>query len=149
MITKGVLVTDQRAVGIVLHERHEPDSWLERAAAQAGWRIAFVCTSAQQALEEIRRCAPALLLVDLDLPDGAGFDLLREAGRQWPACVAVAFSGAGRMPVELLRPAAPARHAGPAPAPPPAWPPAIAGAKDCQAVTIETARSAAAHRLRA
>lgn len=131
----------------MLHERHDPRSWCDRFAQQPGWRIAFVHSTAQEALAELRRCPPALLLVDLDLPGGSGFDLLRQAGRYWPACVAVAFSGDARLPVDLSWPNQAAAARDDLPQQPFVWPPS-----EPMMLSLETETAAVApvdHRLRA
>lgn len=139
----------RRGVGLVLHERHDPGPWRDRFAQQPGWRIAFLHSTAQAALAELRRCPPALLLVDLDLPEGSGFDLLRQAGRYWPACVAVAFSGDACLPVDLRWPSRlDAAHEN-RPQQPFVWPPSAPMLPAFETETETVCATAAERRLRA
>ena len=142
-------LADRRGVGLVLHERHDTRPWRDRFARQPGWRIAFMHSTAQAALAELRRCPPALLLVDLDLPDGSGFDLLREAGRYWPACVAVAFSGDGRLPVDASWPTGMALPGDDLPPEPLQWPPSAPMPASFEPDARAAAAATEEHRLRA
>lgn len=137
----------RRGVGLVLHERHDPGLWRDRFAQQPGWRIAFIHSTAPAALAELRRCPPALLLVDLDLPEGSGFDLLRQAGRYWPGCVAVAFSGDARLPVDPGWPTRLAATHEDRPQQPFVWPPSAPMLPDFETETETVA--ATERRLRA
>ena len=38
-----------------------------------------ICTSVHDALARLRESRPALMILDVGLPDGTGFDVLREA----------------------------------------------------------------------
>jgi hypothetical protein len=90
---------DHRGIGLVLDARHRAEEWVRQLATRAGWRMLFLCHSAAEAIEALRGDPPALLLVDLELAHGAAFEVLREAGRLWPECVAVALSVSGQLPL--------------------------------------------------
>jgi CheY-like chemotaxis protein len=97
-----------RSVGLLLHDVQAQAGLMARLAVLPGWRLAFVRSTVPEALAEMERCAPSLLLVDLALPEGAALEALRQAGRYWPGCVAVAVcAGDGVLDV-LAGPQAPA-----------------------------------------
>jgi CheY-like chemotaxis protein len=79
-----------RSVGLLVADDHARARLQALLAALPGWRIAFACGSADDAMHRLTDDAPSLLLVDLALPDGGALDLLRHVGRWWPECVAVA-----------------------------------------------------------
>jgi DNA-binding NarL/FixJ family response regulator len=47
-----------------------------------GLRLVAVASSCREAREQLERVRPAVLLVDLGLPDGSGIDVIREAKRR-------------------------------------------------------------------
>jgi hypothetical protein len=92
----------RRGVGVVVDARRLGEEWILRLCTQPGWHLAFACSNLDDALAEMRRRTPALLLVDLALADGAALALLREAGRHWPECVAAALIGEGARSLATL-----------------------------------------------
>ncbi len=49
-------------------------------------RIAWMAGSVREALEQLARKVPSVLLIDIGLPDGSGIDVIRRASRQHPGC---------------------------------------------------------------
>jgi DNA-binding NarL/FixJ family response regulator len=49
----------------------------ELASADPGLSICGECATAEQAIEETRRCHPDIAIVDLSLKDGGGLDMIR------------------------------------------------------------------------
>lgn len=73
-------------------------AWVRLALAESEFRIAGEASTAGEALELAGRRAPALLLVDHNLPDGTGTELvraLRERGSPVPAVLMTAGATAG------------------------------------------------------
>lgn len=79
--------------GLVVEDLVDSARWLERALDGAFPRIEVRCAdslaAAHQALREFR---PDIALVDLDLPDGSGVDLIRRLGEMYPDCHSVVTS---------------------------------------------------------
>jgi hypothetical protein len=105
-------VTGWRSVGLVRHDAVAREALASRLKAMPGWQLVFACASAQEVLAELEHNAPSVLLVDLGLPDGEALEVLRQAGRCWPGCVAMAICddaaavGSLRLPeVQACRPA--------------------------------------------
>lgn len=73
--------------GLVVEDLAASAQWLARVLAQAFPGIAAVTAGTlQEAREAAAKTAPDIALVDLDLPDGSGVDLIREFARAYPAC---------------------------------------------------------------
>lgn len=73
-------------------------AWVRLALAESEFRIAGEASTAEEALELAGRRAPALLLVDHNLPDGTGTELvrtLRERGSLVPAVLMTAGATGG------------------------------------------------------
>jgi two-component system response regulator DevR len=73
-------------------------AWVRLALAESEFRIAGEASTAEKALELAGRRAPALLLVDHNLPDGTGTELvrtLRERGSAVPAVLMTAGATGG------------------------------------------------------
>jgi DNA-binding NarL/FixJ family response regulator len=73
-------------------------AWVRSALAESEFRLAGEASTAAEALELAGRRAPALLLVDHNLPDGTGTELvraLRERGVLAPAVVMTASATGG------------------------------------------------------
>ncbi|MGH3007165.1 MAG: response regulator [Gaiellaceae bacterium] len=73
-------------------------AWVRSALAESEFRLAGEASTAAEALELAGRRAPALLLVDHNLPDGTGTELvraLRERGVLAPAVVMTAGATGG------------------------------------------------------
>ncbi|MGH3029595.1 MAG: response regulator [Gaiellaceae bacterium] len=73
-------------------------AWVRLALAESEFRIAGEASTAGEALELAGRRAPALLLVDHNLPDGTGTELvraLRERGSPVPAVLMTAGATGG------------------------------------------------------
>jgi DNA-binding NarL/FixJ family response regulator len=73
-------------------------AWVRLALAESEFRIAGEASTASEALELAGRRAPALLLVDHNLPDGTGTELvrtLRERGSPVPAVLMTAGATSG------------------------------------------------------
>src|SRR5215210_8016833 len=56
---------------------------------------AVAAASVREGLRMFAECHPALVLLDLKLPDGTGIDVLRELQRQAPGTPVVVVSGRG------------------------------------------------------
>src|SRR4029453_2567512 len=55
------------------------------AEAQAGLEVTTAVGSCREIRAALEFARPAVLLVDLGLPDGDGLDIIRETARRWPA----------------------------------------------------------------
>jgi DNA-binding NarL/FixJ family response regulator len=78
---------------LVLEDHPHAQDWLAEALAQSfeGIRVerAADCAEARRILHRNR---PDLALVDLELPDGSGVDIVAEIGRTQPACMTIVAS---------------------------------------------------------
>src|SRR5438067_12735236 len=91
-------LSDERpsqAITVLLVEDDAPTSWrLQDALAKAGFQVTAAAT-----LAEARACltesGPKVLLTDLQLPDGHGVELIREARRRFPATEIMVISMLG------------------------------------------------------
>ena len=54
------------------------------AEAQAGLEVTAAVGTCREIRAALEICRPAVLLVDLGLPDGDGLDIIRETARRWP-----------------------------------------------------------------
>ena len=67
--------------------------WTIREALQS-WGFATVeAGSASEALKQYQAELPAAVLLDIDLPDGSGLDVLREIKRDHPEAIAIMITG--------------------------------------------------------
>lgn len=75
-----------------------------RALRAAGFRVVAVA-GVREAVGAVAALKPDLALVDLRLGDGSGVDVVRQLGRDAPACRAVMLSGQGTIAsaVDALR----------------------------------------------
>ncbi len=64
-------------------------AWVRMALAESEFRVAGEASTAREALELAGRRAPALLLVDHNLPDGTGTELVRKLRAQGSSVPAV------------------------------------------------------------
>jgi DNA-binding NarL/FixJ family response regulator len=76
--------------GLVVEDLGASAQWLARVLVQAfpGIQTATAET-VQEARAAARRIQPDIALIDLDLPDGSGVDLIREFYRTYPNCQCV------------------------------------------------------------
>jgi DNA-binding NarL/FixJ family response regulator len=73
--------------GLVVEDLAASAQWLARVLSEAFPGIeASTADSLQAARAAAHKTAPDIALVDLDLPDGSGVDLIREFSRLYPAC---------------------------------------------------------------
>jgi DNA-binding NarL/FixJ family response regulator len=73
--------------GLVVEDLAASAQWLARVLAEAFPGIrAQVAETLEDARRAARAQAPDIALVDLDLPDGSGVELIREFARTYPAC---------------------------------------------------------------
>lgn len=76
--------------GLVVEDLAASAQWLARVLSEAFPGIeASTADSLQAARAAALKSAPDIALVDLDLPDGSGVDLIREFSRLYPACRSV------------------------------------------------------------
>src|SRR6185369_14946203 len=67
--------------------------WTLREALQS-WGFATVeADSATNAVKQFQTELPAAALLDIDLPDGSGLDVLREIKREHPEAIAIMITG--------------------------------------------------------
>jgi DNA-binding NtrC family response regulator len=67
--------------------------WTLREALQS-WGFATVeADSAAEAVKQFQTELPAAVLLDIDLPDGSGLDVLREIKREHPEAIAIMITG--------------------------------------------------------
>jgi CheY-like chemotaxis protein len=66
--------------------------YLKKALEAAGYTVTAV-TSGKQALAAIRRRLPDLLILDLNMPEPDGFDLLKSERAKFPYLRVLAISG--------------------------------------------------------
>lgn len=66
--------------------------------------VVHVATDLREGMALLKRPATDVLLVDLDLPDGEGYDIIRSATRVWPGCKIMVISvfGEGHKVVPAL-----------------------------------------------
>jgi DNA-binding NarL/FixJ family response regulator len=73
--------------GLVVEDLAASAQWLARVLAEAFPGIqAATAESLQEARAAALKTAPDIALIDLDLPDGSGVDLIREFTRAYPNC---------------------------------------------------------------
>lgn len=73
--------------GLVVEDLAASAQWLARVLSEAFPGIeASTADSLQAARAAALKSAPDIALIDLDLPDGSGVDLIREFSRLYPAC---------------------------------------------------------------
>lgn len=73
--------------GLVVEDLAASAQWLARVLGEAFPGIrARVAETLEDARHAARVQAPDIALIDLDLPDGSGVDLIREFARAYPAC---------------------------------------------------------------
>ena len=76
--------------GLVVEDLAASAQWLARVLSEAFPGIeASTADSLQAARAAALKTAPDIALIDLDLPDGSGVDLIREFSRAYPACRSV------------------------------------------------------------
>lgn len=75
---------------LILEDHPHAQAWLAEAlqASFDGIRITWAADCAE-AREVLRRHTPDLALIDLDLPDGSGVDIVSEIAKKAPACMAI------------------------------------------------------------
>jgi len=66
-------------VGILEDDPHFRALLVELVGAAPDLQLAFACETVAEALDAFRQSIPDLVLVDMQLPDGSGLDLIREA----------------------------------------------------------------------
>ena len=76
--------------GFILEDHAEARAWLTDAVRKAfpGIEIA-ACATLQQGYDALEAQSPALALVDLQLPDGAGVDMIARLNAEHPDCVVI------------------------------------------------------------
>jgi DNA-binding NarL/FixJ family response regulator len=73
--------------GLVVEDLAASAQWLARVLAEAfPGIVAVTAESLQEARAAALKTAPDIALIDLDLPDGSGVDLIREFTRAYPNC---------------------------------------------------------------
>lgn len=73
--------------GLVVEDLAASAQWLARVLSEAFPGIqAVTAESLHEARVAAQKTAPDIALIDLDLPDGSGVDLIREFSRAYPAC---------------------------------------------------------------
>ena len=73
--------------------------------SEPGWQVVGECRRAGDCLEALAGCSPDLVLVDLNLPDGSGLDLLVRIREQYPQLPALVLSSSEEIDtvVEAMR----------------------------------------------
>jgi DNA-binding NarL/FixJ family response regulator len=79
-------------VGVVEDDPPTRDALLAALARSPRWQAVFAVGSLAEARALPADTAPAVVLVDLGLPDGSGLDLLPELRQRWPACECLVIS---------------------------------------------------------
>src|ERR1051325_3032411 len=78
---------------ILVVDDDEVIRWTLREALQS-WGFATVeAASAAEAVKQFQAELPAAALLDIDLPDGSGLDVLREIKREHPEAIAIMITG--------------------------------------------------------
>jgi DNA-binding NtrC family response regulator len=78
---------------ILVVDDDEVIRWTLREALQS-WGFAIVeAGSAAEAVREFRTELPSAVLLDIDLPDGSGLDVLREIKREHPEAIVIMITG--------------------------------------------------------
>jgi len=67
--------------------------WTLREALQSWGFSAVEAGSAAEAVKEFKAELPAAVLLDIDLPDGSGLDVLREIKREHPEAIVIMITG--------------------------------------------------------
>jgi DNA-binding NtrC family response regulator len=78
---------------ILIVDDDEVIRWTLREALQS-WGFAIVeAGSAAEAVKQFRTDLPTAVLLDIDLPDGSGLDVLREIKREHPEAIVIMITG--------------------------------------------------------
>ena len=80
------MAMSQTRIGIVEDNEDFRRSLADAIAAEDDFALAGVAGDLRGGMDLLVRQRPDMLLVDLDLPDGSGLDLIRQAHRQCPDC---------------------------------------------------------------
>ena len=67
--------------------------WSLREALQSWGFTTIEASSAAEAVKQFQAELPAAVLLDIDLPDGSGLDVLREIKREHPEAIAIMITG--------------------------------------------------------
>lgn len=79
--------------GLVVEDLPESALWLERALCSAFPGIAvIVAETLQGGRDAVADAAPDIALIDLDLPDGSGVELIQQISNDHPQCCCVVTS---------------------------------------------------------
>jgi two-component system, NtrC family, response regulator HydG len=84
-------MTTQVPVLLLVDDNHQVRNLVGRYAAQAGFEV-VQCAGGREALNQLHR-QPALALVDLQMPDIDGLEVLRIARQRCPSCGIVLITG--------------------------------------------------------
>lgn len=75
---------------LILEDHAHAQAWLAEALKASFDGIRITCTAdCAEARDALRQWTPDIALIDLDLPDGSGVDIVSEIAQKTPACMAI------------------------------------------------------------
>ena len=78
---------------ILVVDDDEAIRWTLNEALQSWGFAAIEAGSVAEALKQFKADLPAVVLLDIDLPDGSGLDVLRAIKREHPEVIAIMITG--------------------------------------------------------
>src|SRR5919206_4717928 len=78
---------------ILVVDDDEAIRWTLREALQSWGFVSVEASSVAEAVKHFNLDLPAAVLLDIDLPDGSGLDVLREIKREHPEAIVIMITG--------------------------------------------------------
>lgn len=78
---KSIIVEDEQ------HSQKTLTNFLNKYCTQV--EVVAIASTVKSAIEEIKKNKPELIFLDIDLPDGTGFELLAQLAQPWPRVIFV------------------------------------------------------------
>jgi DNA-binding NtrC family response regulator len=78
---------------ILVVDDDEAIRWTLKEALQSWGSASIEAASVAEAVKQFKADLPAAVLLDIDLPDGSGLDVLREIKREHPDAIVIMITG--------------------------------------------------------